>query len=284
MLAQLAILLTALTVFFSAPTQTQSVVKKDVSAPEVPFELTATNVFLIDDVRGEILYQKKADMPYPLASITKLMTALTLIDSKVDWESKGMFDKNDRRNGDIPYLIPGDEIALKDALTVMLVASSNDAAAFLARVVFGDEVKAVAAMNKKAQELGLKRMNFVDVTGLNPQNTGTAREVAALARIALSYAEIGQAVRKSTFDFTPQGKPARKVYATDQLLNWFRAGNMEILGGKTGYIDESKYNLVFALGKQGSELIGVIFGSESNDLRFKEMAKLINWGIGEIGN
>lgn len=279
MLLQLASLFAAITAFLAVPHTDLAYVKYNPVPQKSPPTLSAESVFLVDTTQGNILHIQNPDQVRPIASITKLMTALTLLDKRPDWNSFVSFEAKDRRNGDIAYLIPGEQVRVLDAWNLMLVASSNDAATLLTRSVFGSEQAGVEAMNEKAKTLGLRSLKFSDPTGLRAENVGTAREVAALARLAISYREIREAVLRPSFQFKPKGKDYRQVYATNQLLRWFDLPAGEFLGGKTGHIEESKYNLVFAARSYGSELIAVVLGSESNDARFKDMAKLLKWGF-----
>src|SRR3989338_899774 len=245
-------------------------------------EINAESVFLIDMARGEILFAKNADDPRPIASITKLMTALTILDSRPNWGKEAMFEKQDQRYGDIAYLLPGEKLAFEDAWKLMLVSSSNDAASLLARAAFNSEARFVEEMNKKAAAFGLRFTRFVDPTGLKAENISTAREVAALARAALSFPKIRNTVTQERFTFAPVGGAHRTVFSTDWLLRSFKMPGVEVFGGKTGHIEESKYNLVFAAGNDGHELIGVVLGSEDNAARFSEMNKLIKWGFSAV--
>ena len=292
MLLQLASLITAIVGALAVPIAH--------NAPQPPLnlrggaeelsELTAQSVFLVDVASGAILHTQNADEVRPLASITKLMTAMVLLDHIKDSPSgKGLsfdrqitFETRDRRNGDITRLIPGEEITVRDAWKIMLVGSSNDAAAFLTRTILGSEEAAVATMNARAKELGLRRLKFTDPTGLDVGNVGTAREVSALARVSLQYPEIREAVLQTSFQFAPKGKPARKVQATNQLLYRFRQGDIQLLGGKTGHIEASGYNLVFAVGNHAQELVGVILGAPDNEARFAEMKILLTWGFKRV--
>lgn len=284
MLLQLASFFTALVGFLGAPTpfavpvQLQRPVVEIAKAPD----FSASSSFLIDLGTSTILLDKGADELHPMASITKLMTALTVLSSNPNFERPLVLTKADQRNGDHAYFFVGDEIKFKDAWDLLLIASSNDAAALLARATFGSEEKFVLTMNAQAKKLGLLRTTFVDPTGLDPGNISTAREIVALARVALSQPEIRNAVIKNGFLFEPRGKSARAVRATDQLLSWFRLPGVSIFGGKTGYIDASGYNLVFAAGIPGHDLIGVVLGSENNNARFEDMSKLLKWGFGVV--
>ena len=297
MLLELASFFTALIGFLGAPTPClprAELCSGAVGAPPPVMQVqvadaaeapafTAGSSFLIDIGTGNILLDTNADKVRPMASITKLMTALVVLSSNPDFDRPLILAKGDQRNGDHGYLFVGEEITFKNAWDLLLVASSNDAAALLARETFGSEAKFVSAMNAYAKKLGLLRTTFVDPTGLDSGNTSTAREIAALARVALSQPEIRSAVTKNRFSFAPRGKAGRVVYATDQLLAWFRLPGVSIFGGKTGYIDESGYNLVFAAGIPGHDLIGVVLGSENNNARFQEMSRLLKWGFGVVG-
>ena len=244
--------------------------------------LAVASAFLMDTGAGSILHESKADVQRPIASITKLMTALIVLENNPRWQAQVTFESRDQRNGDISRMIPGENIAVADAWNLMLMASSNDAAALLVRTVFGSEGKFVETMNQKARALGLKRTRFADPTGLAAQNISTAREVAALARMAMSYPEIRNATSRSSYVLTPQGKPARKITSTNQLLYWFKPPGIAGLGGKTGHIEESGYNLVFLAGRGNYELTGVILGAPDDSARFEEMSDLMQWGFENV--
>ncbi len=280
MLLQLVSLFTAITqVLFVHPpvVSSQSTVNASRFADAPP--LSATSAFLIDTTTGTIVHGKNADVEVPIASITKLMAALVILDQHPRLDGQITFEERDMRRGDITQLIVQDVVTFHDAWKLMLVGSSNDATALLARTVSGSEKKFVVQMNAKAKQLGLTHTRFTDPTGLDPGNVSTAREVAAFARRALAEREIQETVVIPRFSFAPKGKPARIVYSTDQLLHWFDPGRARSFGGKTGHIEESGYNLVFAMGTDQHELVGVVLGSESNDARFSEMGKLLSWGF-----
>ena len=239
-----------------------------VSVSDIP-PVDAPGVFLIDTKNGAIVGAKHADQVHPIASITKLMTALVVLDRVQDSPSaKGLsfrnyitFDKEDQRYGDIARIFPGEEITIDDAWNLMLVASSNDAAALLARAALGNEAAFVGAMNAKAKEIGLYRTHFEDSTGLDSDNVSTAREVAIIARLALSFPKIRDTVSQKQIAFSPQGKARRVAYSTNQLLRWFHLPGVQVFGGKTGHIEASGYNLVFAAGDAGPPIFwGGFFG------------------------
>ncbi|KKU12627.1 MAG: Serine-type D-Ala-D-Ala carboxypeptidase [Parcubacteria group bacterium GW2011_GWC2_45_7] len=286
MFIKLAALFSAIVTALSTPAVTGPASNGLPAAPPAPAladvpQVSAVSLFLIDLTSSRIIAAKNANVPHAIASITKLMTAIVALETQPDWSQPVIFEKQDQRGGDINYLVPGEELSLREAWNLMLVASSNDAAAMLARSSFGSESKFVEEMNKKAQELGLKRTRFTDPTGLDAGNVSTAREVAALARIALTLPEIREASLQERFYLAPRGKIPRLVRSTNYLLRSLNLPGVRTFGGKTGHIEESGYNLVFAAGKGTSEMVGVVLGSASNEARFAEMSRLMQWGFAE---
>lgn len=239
------------------------------------------SVFLFDIDKGESIFTKQADEVSPLASLTKLMTALIVYQHQPNWNDWVKMEPQDRRPGGIPHIITGEEIKRDDLWNLMLVASSNESAAALVRSIGLSEETFVAEMNAQARELGLKRLVFADPTGLNPKNQGTAREIAALARVVFSIPKVRASLVQKFYSFAPRGKKLRYIKSTDALLSSFlNKEPYQVISGKTGYLEESQYNLVFAAGKKNDRrLIGVLLGSQSNDDRFQEMKGLIYWGF-----
>lgn len=250
------------------------------------------SAFLFDMDQNEPIFAKQADEVVPLASLTKLMTALVVYKQNPDWDAWIKIEATDRRPGGIPYVITGEEIKREDLWNLMLVASSNESAAALARSTGLDEQAFVTRMNEQARELGLKHLDFADPTGLNPQNQGTAREIAALARVVFSIPKVRSALVRQSYAFSPRNKRKRYIKSTDTLLSSFlNKDPYQVISGKTGYLEESQYNLVFAAAKKDDStknedattvqrhLIGVVLGSQSNDDRFQEMKGLIYWGF-----
>lgn len=252
-----------------------------ISQQSLGIETTAKSVFLFDLTVDRILFAKNPDVMMPLASLTKLMSALVLYEKGVAENDWVKFEAGDKRNGNIPYLIPGEEVQKKDLWNLMLVASSNDAAMALVRTSGFTEDEFVKAMNQKARQLGLRRLSFADPTGLNPNNLGSAREITALARVVLSVPQIRETLQKSQYVFAPRGKTKRKAVTTNLLLNSFiNQDPYEMIGGKTGYVEESRYNMAFAVRQKSNnrQLMGALLGSETSEDRSQEVKGLIYWG------
>ena len=208
------------------------------------------------------------------------MTALVIYEENPAWDAGVEFKTSDRKPGNIAYVLPGEEVTREDLWNLMLVTSSNDAVEALVRSLGFSEDKFVARMNARARALGLARLNFTEPTGLDALNVGTAREVAALARVVFAVPKIRQALQETSYSFTPKGKTRRTVRATNALLlSFLNQDPYRAIAGKTGFITESKYNLVFASARGDRDLIGVILGSPTSEERFQSMKGLLYWGF-----
>lgn len=247
----------------------------------VGMETTADVAVAIDMRSGKTLFEKKADAPMPLASFTKLMTALVFLDTAPDWDREiKIIDKDIKENPS--YFEPGDEVSIRDIFYAALVSSDNTAATALARSTGIDYEEFISKMNAKASEIGMLHAQFSDVTGLIPTNTATALDVAVMARAAFSREEIRKALTMTTYDVSVRGKDEKKtVYTTDRLLEGaLNRAPFKIQGGKTGYIEESGFNFVFEVkGDRLQDLLVVIMGSESVDSRFEEAKNLALWAF-----
>lgn len=250
--------------------------------------LSNRSLFLFDPLQNQIVLAKNADEIYPLASLTKLLTAFLIYEKKPEWNEYVEIKALDFRPGGIPYLKVGEKVRREDLWNLMLVASSNEAALALIRSLDLSEADFVKEMNEKSREWSLYRLHFSDPIGLNPQTTGSAREVAALARIVLTVPKIRQSLRQVNYSFKPKDKPWRKVANTNLLLKSdLNKEPFFILGGKTGFLEESQYNLVLGVKvvrkelKKEKEIIAVGLGFPSNEERFSQMHTLVLWALNE---
>lgn len=248
--------------------------------PEVVgVQLPAKQAAVLDQGSGQFLYEKDSWRPVPLASLTKLMTALVWLEQKVDPGAVVEILPTDFREGGVPYLIPGEKFKVQDLLAASLIASANDATAALARSTGLSEAQFVELMNTKAKQLGLSKTKFVDPIGLDPANVSTAREAAILALAAFGRPEIKALASLSNYGLRPlNGVNSRQLKSTNQLLGSFiNQGEFKIIGGKTGHLTEAGYNLVTALTNQaGKEIIVVVLGGEKLEDRFLA-AKILAW-------
>jgi len=242
-------------------------------------KLTAKSVLVIDDKTKHVLYEKNSFEARPLASITKLMTAMVLMDLPINWSNTTTIIETDGNSDELAN--EGEIFTLDELWHLALVGSSNKAVNALVRVsglTSGDFIK---KMNVKAQDLHLSSLRFVEPTGLSAYNTGNAVDIAELLREALRFDKIYITLRIGEYYAKPLNKEKmRRVWSTDWLLtNWIPNDfNKKDIAGKTGYISESRYNFVVNLAdKRQHKIIVAVLGSESNESRFNEARDLAKW-------
>lgn len=246
---------------------------RDFNVPEPVLEAKAAALF---DVRsGRFLFSKNVNQRLPVASITKLMSAVVILANlnlndvftvpaeDINVDGKGAdFYKNEELRG-------------TDLFKIMLIKSSNDAALTFATAAREAGIDFIAKMNEKAQSLGMTNTKFADPAGLNDQDTfSTASDLVKLVHHAAGYDLISQALRtKSAIVTSIDGKTAHNLVNTNRLIGQIP----NVIMGKTGYTDSALYTMVLEVGVNGGRdtIISVILGS--ND-RFAETKKLIQWG------
>ncbi|MDD4332703.1 MAG: serine hydrolase [Patescibacteria group bacterium] len=243
----------------------------------INFVLDAKNGVVINE-KGDLLFDKDADYLAPIASITKLMTALVFLDYNPGWDTVYKMKKEDRREGGRIYLFTGDEVTVKDLFYLSLVASDNTATIGLVNSTGLSEEEFVQKMNLKAIELGLTRTSFVDPVGLSDSNNSCALEVAELAKAALEKEEIQKATLTKNYSFLTLGGRRKVVSSTDYLLEDLPYDGIKILGGKTGATEAAGNCFVGKFtDNAGNEIISVVLGALNYQARFEETKKMIKW-------
>jgi D-alanyl-D-alanine carboxypeptidase (penicillin-binding protein 5/6) len=215
----------------------------------------------------KILFQKNSEAKLPIASLTKLMTAVVVLDnydlSKSITVDK-LADAQDPMKQDVNL---GDSMPIENFLDIMLIGSSNKSAYALSEVV--GEPAFVDLMNKKAKEIGLENTIFEDPTGLSTQDISTASDLTKLAEYILkNYSKIADISRIKELNIPKFGK----ITSTNELLGEVP----EIVCGKTGFTTGAKGCLLLVVDNQKNNdyIINVILGADD---RFLEMRKLIDW-------
>jgi D-alanyl-D-alanine carboxypeptidase len=233
-------------------------------------------VLSVDD--RSFLFKKNADKVQPIASITKLMTALVFLDHNPGWEEVYEITPSDNIPGGRLNLFLGEKIKIKDLFYTSLIASDNGATIALVHASGISEKEFVEEMNNKAHQLSLFKTKFSEPIGLSDNNVSTAAEVAWLAKEAFNQKEIRETTQRSNYEFTTVSGQEKKIESTDYLLFDSAPGPWELLGGKTGYTDQAGYCFVGRFkDSQGRELISAVLGSDSKNNRFKESKSLVNW-------
>ncbi|MCF7820457.1 MAG: serine hydrolase [Candidatus Pacebacteria bacterium] len=241
-------------------------------------EIVSSRYAVLEPKAKLFLTEENSQEAQPIASITKLMTALVVLDFSPDWEKVYQIRREDRREGGRIYLFLGDRVKIEDLFSLSLVGSANTATAALVNSLGVSEKEFVDLMNLKAKSLGLKNTNFADPVGLSPQNISTAREVAVLAKEALSQEKIIKSLEMSSIVFTTEQGQSREVDSTDLLLEEDFSDNLEFKGGKTGYLPEAGYCFVAKFNhlEQG-EIIVSVLGSKTVLSRFSDALTLANF-------
>lgn len=245
--------------------------------------LTAQSVIATDAASGLVMYAQNPDEIRSIASITKLMTALVFIESGVSMDGRARMTPADRHEGNIQYFNIGEEIMIGDIFKSSLIASDNEAAHILARLAAPRVGDFVAAMNRHAEGLGMRRTHFVDPTGLDTGNVSTARDLVILLDAISRIPQITEAVttRRHVISVTGTDEKPRDVtvYNTDRLL---QSGYLHVIGGKTGYLPEAGYCLAAKVknANEREEYI-VVLGSATIEDRFQDL-KAIDYFLSRV--
>jgi D-alanyl-D-alanine endopeptidase (penicillin-binding protein 7) len=239
--------------------------------------LRSSSALVLDADTGEIVIDKNADAVTPIASITKLMTAMVVLDRGLDMEQKIVLSREDidSLKGTRSRLRPGNILTRGELLLLALMASENRAAAALGRTYPGGIAPFVAAMNAKAGALGMHDSRFVDSTGLSPQNVSSARDLVKLVRAAHEYSVIR--------DFSTRDKASVRVSEKGRPLAFqntnglVRAHRWDVELSKTGYISEAGRCLVMRVRLASKDLIVVLLDSWGRQSRIGDANRIKKW-------
>jgi len=230
---------------------------------------------LIDMQNGEALYQKNATQIVPIASITKLMTAMVMLDARLPMNEEFFItdDDVDTLKGSRSRLAVGTQLTRQEALVLALMSSENRAAHALGRNYPGGIPAFVAAMNRKAQELGMANSRFLDPTGLNSGNVSTARDLAKMVTAASKYQQIREASTTSEAKFDVRGR-MQEYRNTNPLV---RSDGWDIGVTKTGFIREAGKCLVMQAKVNNRPMVFVLLDSEGSMTRVGDANRLKKW-------
>jgi D-alanyl-D-alanine carboxypeptidase (penicillin-binding protein 5/6) len=253
------------------------------AAPAAPAETTpppkvsgAAAAIVVDGRNGEVMFAKRPDDRRSIASTTKLMTALLALERT---RPNQVFTAP-------PYdalpiesqikLRTGERMKVKDLLKALLLESANDAAATLARNISGSQEAFVAAMNERADELGLDDTSYANPIGLDdPANFSSARDLARLARQLLERPRFARVVDMPVAELESGAVP-RVIDNRNRLV----ATTPWVTGVKTGYTGSAGYVLVgSATGRGGAKVISVVLGEPSEAARDADTLELLTWGL-----
>ncbi len=258
----------------------------DAPSPQAPnptldvskLKLGSANALVLDANAGQPIYAKGADMVTPIASVTKLMTAMVVLDAAQPLDEPISVDiaDVDFLKGSHSRLRLGAELPRGEMLRLALMASENRAASSLARHYPGGTEACVEAMNRKAQSLGMTRTHFVDPTGLSSDNVSTASDLALMVKAAAGY----ELIRASTttashyVEVQPQGT----VLGFNNTNSLVRGGQWDIQVSKTGFIREAGKCLVMLATIASRPLVIVLLDSlRPPDTRIGDAMRVKHW-------
>ena len=242
-------------------------------------EISASSAVVINLRNNSLVYEKNSSEVWPIASISKMMSALVLMeDLNLDLNNYYTIKESDRRSGGRQYLFAGDEVKVSDLLALSLIPSENTAVIAMVSSTGLSEEDFVKKMNDKAKSLGLEKTVFYDPTGLDARNVSTAKEVAVFLQRALSIKEISDLAKNSSYKFKTKQGASRQVFSTNELLDYTFSDeyNVKIIGGKTGFNDRAGYcfGAKFVLNNT-QEYISVVLNSSTLKNRFIDTRKLL---------
>lgn len=243
-------------------------------------EVQASAALVLDAQTGEVLYSKNTDRALPIASISKLMTAVVTADARLDMAQRITLQPEDfvgpKRASST--LRVGDEMNRAEILLASLMKSENPAAAALARTYPGGKVAFMAAMNKKARDLGMTSTWFGDPTGLDPRNVASAKDLGVLVRTAYQYGLIRQFSTTPHYDFN-LGYRVLKSNNTNSLV---RDGTWNIGLSKTGFINEAGRCVVMQANINQRPTVVVLLGANTSAGRTNDANRIFTWLSGSF--
>jgi D-alanyl-D-alanine endopeptidase (penicillin-binding protein 7) len=241
---------------------------------EVP-DVRAEAAIIYNPETGEILWENHSKDQRSIASITKVMTALVFLESETPLSTMVTVQRSDVAHASTTYLRNGFVLPAEDVLNLLLVGSDNAAARVLARTSVLGYDNFIRRMNEKAKELGLESTVYTEPSGLASENMSSAYDLARLIAYAAADERIGTIMRKTSFT-THVGKRVISANSTNQIV---RSGDIDVVGGKTGFIGRSGYCLatLLKLPQSGQQVAFVVLGAKSNASRFWETRHLFNW-------
>ena len=237
--------------------------------------LKSQAALVVDQGSGEILLGKNTQSKLPIASLTKLMTAIVTLDAELDPDEPVTIAKADvdRLRGSHSRLQVGTTLTRDEMLHLALMASENRAASALASSYPGGKDSCVLAMNLKAQLLGMTGTRFEDATGLSGRNVSTAQDLAKLVRAAHAYPKIRDYTTSASYQ-VKIGRRAMRFGNTNRLT---RSSRWDIGLSKTGYIAEAGRCLVMQVTLAGRSIIIVLLDSWGKYTRVGDATRIRQW-------
>ena len=232
---------------------------------------------IVLDANGNLIYGKDVDTVRPIASITKLMTAMVVLDAQLDLDAKITITKDDRdlirlTGSRLGY---GATLSRRELILLALMSSENRAATALGRTYPGGMKNFIAAMNLKAQSLDMNNSRFADPAGLKAENVSTASDLARMLVAADGYPLITQSTTTTRKEVHPYARRGPLTYGNTNRLLKNKTWNIEL--SKTGYINEAGRCLVMQANIEGEHVSIVLLNSFGKLTPFGDSNRLRKW-------
>ncbi len=253
---------------------------------EDALNLDSKSAILVDNSSGKVLYEKNSDEKLPMASMTKIMSMLLIMENieegNLNYNDKVIISKNaSNMGGSQVFLQEGEEYKVEDLLKCISVSSANDAVVAMAEKISGSEEAFVEEMNNKAKELGLTNTHFSNPHGLDNENHySTARDMSMMARELLKYEDILRFTSIYEDYLTKPDGSQIWLVNTNRLVRFYDG----VDGLKTGYTTDAGYCLTATAKKNDLRLISVVMKSTSSDTRSKDTTTLLSYGFNSFKN
>lgn len=266
----------------TAPATTTVPVTVDPNAYQAaPNEFAAALVYV--PATKQFIYEFAADTPRTAASLTKLASGLAVLRLDPVWSRMVSMSAGDEVGGGRLRVDPGARLSLRDLWFAAIGSSANNAIMALARVTGLTREAFVQRMNEEAKAAGATQTNLVEPSGMDPANMTTARDMAYIAEAAFRDPMMRNPTTRSTYSIAVEGEPVRELKTT--IAPFILDPDVWTLGGKTGYLEESMYNLVARLRNvdaagqpvAGTDVIVVVLGSQTKDGSFQSVKRLAQW-------
>ena len=242
----------------------------------------AVSGVLMEANSGEIVFQKEMDKEVSVASMTKMVAQILILDAirneKISWDDVVTVSQNAAdMGGSQIYLSVGEKISIRDLMKGISMASANDATVQMAEVLAGSEAAFVKLMNEKVQDLGLKHTVFKNCTGLDEEgHYSSAYDMAMIAReLVVNYPEILEF--SSVYEDYLRENTENKFWLvnTNKLVRFYEGAD----GLKTGHTDAAKYCLAATAKKDDLRFIAIVLGEEDSKVRNQEVMSLLDYGF-----
>lgn len=238
--------------------------------------LESNNAIIVDAATGTVLYEKNADQSRAIASITKVMTAMVVLDAGLPLDEVLTVDRQDidRLKHTSSRMPIGARLTRREMLHLALMSSENRAASALARHYPGGSSAFVAAMNRKAQDLNMSNTRFTDSTGLDPRNISTASDLAKMVNAASAYPLITRLSTAQAHQVTVNPAGTLQYRNSNPLV---QQGRWDIALSKTGYINEAGRCLVMKVDVGNRPAVMVFLKSDSRNSPVADATRVKNW-------